>query len=281
MTDHRHHRHHRNHSEETAVTTFDTPGPITADIDVVAGGLQITASDRADTAVSVRPLDPGKDADVRAADQVQVDCSGGRLTVATQKSGLGRMLQKGMVEITVELPADSHLQVRADFVNVRGEGRLGGARVRLSTGNVLLDRLAGKAEITTGTGRIRVQEMDGTAALKTTTGTITVGTATGSLHMASATGDLTADRVLDSVEAKAAHGNILLGEAVRGRVDLRSSYGELEVGIRSGTAAWIDAASEHGTVRSSLEEADGPESSEDTVEVHARARFGDVVVRRA
>ena len=37
--------------------TFDTPGPISAVIDLVVGDARITASDRDDTTVEIRPSD--------------------------------------------------------------------------------------------------------------------------------------------------------------------------------------------------------------------------------
>ena len=59
---------------------FDTPEPITADIDIV-GRVQVTASDRADTVVEVIPADPAAVASAQAAGQTTVEFYGGRLLV--------------------------------------------------------------------------------------------------------------------------------------------------------------------------------------------------------
>ena len=53
--------------------TFDTPEPISATIDVAVGDVRITASDRADTVVEVRPSDASNDEDVKAAEQTRVE----------------------------------------------------------------------------------------------------------------------------------------------------------------------------------------------------------------
>ena len=41
--------------------TFDTPEPITVTLELGVGDVRITASDRADTVVEVRPSDPAKE----------------------------------------------------------------------------------------------------------------------------------------------------------------------------------------------------------------------------
>ena len=48
---------------------FETPEPISATIDLAVGDVRITASDRHDTVVDVRPSDASHEPDVRAAEQ--------------------------------------------------------------------------------------------------------------------------------------------------------------------------------------------------------------------
>jgi hypothetical protein len=57
--------------------------------------------------------------------------------------------------------------------------------------------------------------------------------------------------------------------------------GELEVGIREGTAALLDVRSQYGNVRNFLTASDGPKASDQTVEVRARTSYGDIVIRRS
>lgn len=87
---------------------FDTPEPITLDVDIYAGRVQINASDRADTVVEVRPSDPSTEASVQAAERTIVEFSGGRLLVKGPKpKGLAYLRAwRGSVEVTVDLPAD-------------------------------------------------------------------------------------------------------------------------------------------------------------------------------
>jgi hypothetical protein len=68
---------------------------------------------------------------------------------------------------------------------------------------------------------------------------------------------------------------------VDGAIVLETAAGELEVGIREGTAAWQDLSSQYGRVRNSLDEADSPEQSEATVEIRARTSYGDIKIHRS
>jgi DUF4097 and DUF4098 domain-containing protein YvlB len=267
---------------------------------VEAGSLLITAGDRLDTVVDVRPRDPKKDQDVRAADQTEVTYAGGVLTVRTPKQRylIGRT---GTVDVTVELPTGSRVDVTGAWAQVLGEGRLGEVRVKTSSGDVRLgttgplqltashgsitvDRVEGMAEITSSSGSMRLGTLDGPAVLKNSHGSTTVGTAVGDLRVSGANGDIDIARAESSVTATTAHGALRVADVARGTVHLETSFGAIEVGIREGTAAWLDARSGHGQVRNTLTASDGPEGAGedgDTVKVRARTRFGSIDVLRA
>ncbi|MET7718180.1 DUF4097 family beta strand repeat-containing protein [Streptomyces sp. NPDC005407] len=277
--------------------SFDTPEPISATAHVEAGSIRFTAGDRLDTVVEVRPRDPKRDQDVRAADQTEVTYASGVLTVRTPKQRylVGRT---GTVDVTVELPTGSRVDMTGAWAQVLGEGRLGEVRVKTSSGDVRLDttgplqltashgsitvdRIEGMAEITTSSGSLRVGTVDGPAVLKNSHGTTTVGAATGDLRVSGANGDIDIERAEGSVAATTAHGTLRAAEVARGTVQLETSYGAIEVGIREGTAAWLDVSSGHGQVRNTLTASETPEKTEDTVEVRARTRYGNIDVRRA
>ncbi|WP_406340484.1 DUF4097 family beta strand repeat-containing protein [Streptomyces sp. NBC_00648] len=278
--------------------SFDTPAAISATAHVEAGSIQFTAGDRLDTVVEVRPRDPKKDLDVRAAEQTEVTYANGALTVRTPKGNLLGLGRTGTVDVTVELPTGSRIDMTGAWAQVLGEGRLGEVRVKTSSGDVRLDttgplhlkashgsitvdRVEGSAEITTSSGSLRVGTVDGSAVLKNSHGTTTVGAATGELRVSGANGDIDIARAEDSVTATTAHGTLRVGEVARGTVQLETSYGAIEVGIREGTAAWLDAGSGSGQVRNTLTASEAPEGTEDTVKVRARTRYGNIDVRRA
>jgi DUF4097 and DUF4098 domain-containing protein YvlB len=152
--------------------------------------------------------------------------------------------------------------------------------VNTSAGNVTVDRIVGRGEIT-GSGQVRIREIDGPAAIKNLNGAIWVGEVTGDFRCNTANGDISVDRALGAVIAKTANGAVRIGEVTRGAIEISTAYGELEVGIREGTAAMLDAHSHFGSVRNSLTATDGPQPSDQTVEVRARTSYGDIVIRRS
>jgi hypothetical protein len=278
--------------------TFNTPEPIITVIDTVSGRLWINASDREDTVVDVRPTDPAEDGDVQAAKQTQVEYAGGRLSVTTPKSKIRSLLGRpASIDVTIDLPAGSRVEAKV-MAEIRGTGRIGAStfdsaagairldqtgrlRLRTGAGDVSVVRSAGPADVRTSSGKVWIGEVDGTAAVKTANGDITLGEVTGDVRMTTANGDITVDRALATVAAKTAHGHVRVGEVVRGAIVLATGFGELEIGIAAGTAAWLDVRSRHGRVRSELEPAEPAEPAEETVEVRARTGFGDIVIRRS
>lgn len=277
--------------------TFDSPEPISVTLDLVVGDARIIAGDRTDTVVEVRPTDESKEIDRKVADQTRVEFAGGKLLVKAprQRAIFGK---PGSIDVVIELPAGSQVHGKSAMAALRTEGRLGDCKVKTSLGDIAIDqagsldlntsagditveRSAGHADVTTGTGALRLGAIDGPAVVKNSNGATSISEVTGDLRVNAANGDITIGVAHADVEAKTANGSIRVGEVVRGSVDLKTALGELEIGIREGTAAWLDVSSTAGSLRNSLDTADGPDQSKETVEVHARTSLGDIVIRRA
>ncbi|MFI0510460.1 hypothetical protein RKD19_003956 [Streptomyces canus] len=276
--------------------SFDTPEPIAVNAHVAAGSLRITAGDRLDTVVEVRPRDPERDKDVRAAEQTEVTCAGGVLTVRTKERRI--IGPSGVVDVSVDLPAGSRVEVTGAWAQVLGEGRLGAVRVKTSVGDVRLDttgpveltashgsivvdRVEGRAEITTSSGNLRVGTVEGPAVLKNSNGNTNVGAVLGELRVSGANGAIDIACAEASVTGTSTNGVLRVGEVVRGEVQLETSNGPIEIGVREGTAAWLDVSSHRGLVRNTLTASEAPEESEDTVKVRARTNWGNIDVFRA
>ncbi|WP_280427048.1 hypothetical protein [Nocardia brasiliensis] len=96
-----------------------------------------------------------------------------------------------------------------------------------------------------------------------------------------AAGDITVERPGDAVTAKVAKGDVRVGDAARGVLRLETSMGELEVGIRPGSAARLEVDTKSGTVQNHLGAVHRPAADEATVQVYARNTFGNVIIRHA
>ncbi|WP_030491644.1 DUF4097 family beta strand repeat-containing protein [Micromonospora chokoriensis] len=277
---------------------FDTPEPISVQLELPVGDAWIAASDRTDTVVTVRPRDPSSKADVGAAEQTTVEYAAGKLLIRVPKSWRRYGFGPGpSVDVLIEVPTGSRLHAESSWAAFRGEGRLGecliktGSGIRLdetgpldidsSHGDVAVEKVMGSARVKVSSGKVRLGAVDGTVEIKNSSGDCWIGRSGGAARINTAYGDITVDASTASVTARTAYGNLRLGEVVRGSVDLQTSYGAIEVGIRRGTAAWLDVSSKHGRVHNALESTDSPAQTDETAEVRANTAYGDITIRRA
>lgn len=283
------------------MTSFKTPQPIFVKVEFLVGRAHLIASRRSDTVVVVNPFDRSDRADVEAAEKTTVEFSNGTLLVRSPKSrGLGNYIvlgRQGSVDITIEMPEGSQVEGSAGHADFRVNGRLGDTRIKTGAGDIEVDETAalhlasgagavtvrhakGHTEVTTA-GDMRLGRIDGDAQIKNQTGRTSIGEVTGPLRVRSANGDITVDRAHSEVGAKTANGNITIGEVITGSVVLGTASGHLDVGIREGTAAWVEASTGYGRVHNSLEMASGPNPSDQAVEIKARTSFGDITIHRS
>jgi DUF4097 and DUF4098 domain-containing protein YvlB len=278
--------------------TFNTPGPISATIDLAAADVRIIASDRQDTVVEVRPSDSAHEPDVKVAQQTKVGYTAAGLLIKGPKQRSAGLRRTGSVDVTVELPAGSQIEAEAGIGALRFAGQLGKCRVKMGAGDVELEQVgpldlqtgagaitvehvAGHAEITNGSGRLRVSQIDGSAVIKNSNGETWVGDISGDLRVNAGNGGISVGHAAADVTASSANGEIRVDDLTRGSASFKTGVGEIHFGIHAGTAAKLDAYTRFGTVRNSMEAADSPEPSDEVLEVHARTSFGDIVIRRS
>ncbi|GAA3392359.1 DUF4097 family beta strand repeat-containing protein [Cryptosporangium minutisporangium] len=277
---------------------YVTPEPIVVTIELgVVGEVRLTASDRADTVVEVRPSDEADESDVKTAAQVHVDYADGVLRITGPKRTFDFSKKSKSVDVSIELPSDSQVAGHLLMGDVRSAGRLGECTFK-TTGKVWLERtgalrlhtgfgpvtvgsVTGSADVSTASGKIQIGAIEGDVLAKNSNGETTIGTATGDVRVRSANGDIDVERAGAGVDAKTSNGNIRLGEVVRGSVVLGTAAGDLDIGIAEGTAAWLEVNTGFGHVRNLLENALGPDEADETVEVRGRTSYGDITIRRS
>ncbi len=282
--------------------TFETNQPIVLSIEMSQGAVHVIASDRTDTVVAVNPTDRDRPEDVEAVEKTAVDLANGTLSIrAPRPRGIAAPLlgwkRGGSVEVTVELPERSSLRADAGFADFRCDGRLDDVEVKVGAGDIRLDR-TGALRVRTSAGHVAVEEASdraeivaagemtiglvaGDADVKNLNGKTWIGRVGGNVKVKSANGDVVIEDAGRDVTVNTANGNIRLGQVSRGSVTIETASGGLEIGVREGTAAWIDAATKFGRLRNNLTSADHPEPSAETVKVRARTAFGDVLIARS
>ncbi|MEV4215662.1 DUF4097 family beta strand repeat-containing protein [Micromonospora sp. NPDC049662] len=202
-------------ASENAVQSFATPAPIAAVLDIPAGRVQLIAADRADTTVEVRPADAGRSRDTRAAEQTTIAYADGVLRVTTASPDNQLLGPAGSVEVTVQLPADSRVEIRAASAELRGVGRLGDVTVDGAYRHIKVDEAA-SMRLTAVDGTVEVGQLNGPAEISTT------------------------------------RGDIRVAQATRGRLVLRTQSGDISVAAASGVSAALDAGTGHGRISNDL-----------------------------
>ena len=282
------------------MSVFETPRPISATFDLSVADVRITAGDRADTVVEVRPTNQTRSSDIKAAEQTRVEYSNGRLSVKMAKDWTRFTPFGGVasVDITIELPTGSAIRSESEMGSYDLDGRFeectfrtGAGSIRLDRtgpltvstgiGEIIADRVAGDADLKTGSGQVRIGSVDGATIVRSGNGDTRIGEVGGDLRVKTANGEIVIGQARASVVAKSANGRIRIGDVVRGAVVMETAAGEIEVGIHEGTAAFLDVKTHYGNVRSSLQASNASEPSSSTVDVRARTSYGDIVITRA
>ncbi|MGA4956474.1 DUF4097 family beta strand repeat-containing protein [Streptomyces lavendulocolor] len=218
---------------------FATPAPVSAVLDIPAGHIRLIAADRADTVVEVLPADPAKDRDVKAAERTTVTLADGVLRIDGAPAKNPVFGTSGSVEITVQLPAGSHVEATAAAADIRGVGRLGDVTVECAQGPLKLDETA-------------------------------------SARLTLMAGDITVGRLGGPAEIRTQKGDLRVCEAVRGTVALRTESGDITLTAASGTSASLDASTGYGRIHNALRNSDGPGAD---LKVRATTAYGDITAR--
>ncbi|HEU5331280.1 MAG TPA: DUF4097 family beta strand repeat-containing protein [Actinocrinis sp.] len=289
-----------------SLSTFDTPSPIAVVLDLYVADVRIAASDRADTTVDVRPRDPDRAADVKAAENTRVEYDEATRTLSiVSRKPRNRFVnfsskRPESIDVVLQLPTDSDVRGEADLGDLQSEGVLGtvafktdlGAvrlaetgplNLRSGVGAITVEGVSGAAEVHSGSSDIRIGTVDGTADVSTGNGKVRVGLVTGPANVKASNGSVSVDRALSDLTAASSNGGVQIGEVVRGKVSATTKNGSVEVGVREGSAAWLELNTGVGRVYNELASSDAPEAGEpvDKVEVHADTKLGDITVRRA
>ncbi|MGI5377385.1 DUF4097 family beta strand repeat-containing protein [Streptomyces sp. CA-251387] len=219
--------------------TFNTPAPISAVLDIPAGRVRFIAADRADTTVEVLPANASKSRDVKAAEQTTVEYGDGVLRIdgpAARNQYLG---PSGSIEVTVQLPAGSHIEAKAASAEFRGVGRLGDVTFEGAQGPVKLDETA-SARLTVLDGDVSVGRLGGSAQINTQ------------------------------------KGDIRIAEAVHGTVVLTTQMGDVSIDAAHGVSASLDASTGYGRIHNALKNTDGADAG---LTIRATTSHGDITAR--
>lgn len=276
-------------------TTFETTGPINLKVELLAGDAKLTATDR--TTTEVRLIPHGRNG-VEFAERFTVEARGNDVVVlAPKKEGLFGF-SKGSVDVEIDLPAGSTIDVRTGSGDIAARGLLGDVRVGTGSGDIAIEELA-EGDLKSGSGDITAHVVRGGLQAKTGSGDISVDTGNAPLELTSGSGDLFVRRAEARLKAKTGSGNITVRASAgdielttgtgevnlagvhSGRVQARTGTGDVTIGIANGVAAYLDLNTVTGEVDVDLDGTDGPGDAEAQTSLSVQSGSGDIHVKKA
>ncbi|WP_394763798.1 DUF4097 family beta strand repeat-containing protein [Phenylobacterium sp.] len=279
-----------------APVTFAADGLMSVQIDVGRACVDIVSSPRADVVVSVTPSNAQRSGDRAAAEQVLVDRKDQRISVAAPFRW-NLFGSSPSVDIRIELPEAFGVGAHIKYGSLRVTGPVGAVQARIDYGDANLEacerldlqgghgdmrigRVAGDAEVTLASGSVRIGQVGQDLKIKAGHGSTEVATVGGHADITTA-GAIDLGTAGDALSARSAYGGVRIGDLVRGTARIETSYGSVHLGVRPGTAVWLDASSQHGAVRSDLASDPGPATDEETLTLQVHTNHGDIVVQRS
>jgi hypothetical protein len=278
-----------------SVFTFVEPPEIRVDLQL--GRVDVVATDRTDVVVTVVPSNPGRSGDRSAAEQVRVDQAGDSVRIIGS-SRFSLFGASDSVDVLVEVPTATMADIDLKYGSVHASGALAVCRLNVPYGDVTLasatrldlsvghgevrvGRVAGDAEIRVKSGSVRLGRIDGTVRVSGAHASVTIDSLGSAADITTASGGVELGRAEGDVRVRTAYGSVRVEELVRGVARIDGSYGTVDIGIRRGVSVWLDAVSQHGTVRTDLAASIGPADDDEQLELHVRTGYGDITLHRS
>jgi hypothetical protein len=262
---------------------FPCPGPITVDLRLAGGTVDLHAEPRETAAVEVSPYDTS-DASQQAAEQTRVELAGDTLMIAApDNSGWAIRLRAPRLRVTVRVPTGSGARLRVAAADVTGHGEWSQVKLSAASGDAYLERVTGDLTVNTASGDVRAVQVDGRLTVVTASGDVSAQQVAGSIDVKSASGDVQVEEAGADVNVKTASGDTQVRAARYGAVRTTTVSGDVSVGVVSGTGVWLDLNTLTGRTTSDLNMtgAVGAETPADhTLTVQVRTVSGNIDVHR-
>ncbi|HEU5476756.1 MAG TPA: DUF4097 family beta strand repeat-containing protein [Gaiellaceae bacterium] len=248
--------------------TFHTPLPLTLDVSIPAGDIEVETVEGDQSTVEVS-------GDDSLLENLEVRQDGDRLVVALRgKSKFGFVVAFGSqvfgnagLRVQARVPHGSGVKVKTASADLDIEGQIAELDVNSTSGDVRARGvIAGDANVKIVSGDVELDRLGGDLSVQSVSGDLRVGAAGGSVDTKSVSGDIR----LEAVSAGEAH--------------FTSVSGDIEIGIAQGSFLDVDAGSTSGDLSSEVPLASAPGGEgEDgpTVVLRGKTISGDVRVFRA
>jgi hypothetical protein len=259
---------------------FPCPGPITVDLRITGGTVELHAEPRDTAVVEVAPYDDSA-ASREAAEQTRVELTGDTLLIAGPEAPGWLLRRSPRLRVSARVPADSAGRLRVASADVTGHGRWSHVKLNTASGDAYVEQVAADLSVNTASGDVRAVQVGGRLTVNSASGDVSAERVDGSVDVKSASGDVQVEQAGADVNVKTASGDTRIGATRHGTVRATTVSGDVSVGVVSGTGVWLDLNTLSGRTSSDLEMGGEPGTpSQPDLTVQVRTVSGNIDVHR-
>ena len=262
--------------------TYPTPDPVTVVVRIPTGRIDITTEDTNETTVEVRRMGgPGPSGQNDVLVDFRPSKRSGQLMVVAERGHKSWFGKDASYHVTIRTPHGADVQGVSGSADFRGVGRFGSLEVRSASGDVWFDDVAGGANVKSASGDLRLGSIEGPVMVNTTSGDADIRKAGDLVNAALVSGDLKVGAAGGDVKGRSVSGDLRIDAFDRGRAELSSVSGDVQVGVLPDRRVWMDLISRSGDTSCELDIGNGERSGAPDVQIEAKSVSGDIRVRRA
>ncbi|MDQ6874494.1 MAG: DUF4097 domain-containing protein [Actinomycetota bacterium] len=258
---------------------FATPAPIMLRVRIPAGTVHVVAEERTTATVDLRPRDETDQEAWKLVEQARISLDGDTLVVEVRDRH--RWFQTSELALRVGLPSDSRVNLTSASAGVHCAGRLASLHAKSASGDVDAEEVTGDASVITASGDVMVQHVRSRLRVKSASGDIEVVRSDGEVDVKVASGDVVVRASGGAVRAHTASGDVRVESADTGSLAVQTVSGDVRIGVRAGSAVWLDLTSRSGNTTSELPIESEPAIADCSLNINVRTVSGDISVVRA
>ena len=263
------------------MTKWDFPCSDPVDISIdswASGSIALSAEPTETVMVEVEPSQRGRAADL--LDDVQVAFDDGQLYIRGPR-GISFRPRTGL-DLTIKVPAGSTCAAKTASAGLSCVGVVSALSMNTASGDLTAASVTGDVTVRSASGDVLLDKVGGELTVHTASGDTRVRQVSGAVRVSSASGDVAIGYCEGPVTARTASGDVRLDGIASGLVELNSATGDVRVAVIPGIDVYLDLSSLAGSVRSDLDEVDGPRSdAKAAVEIRVRTMSGGIRVAKA
>jgi hypothetical protein len=268
--------------------TFEVAGPVELELRLASGEIEIDPS--LDGRVEI-DLTAHDDESQRLIDEARVELQDHAarprviVDVPNRRGGgfsFGLVFGRSGITCRIRCPEASLVNVKSKSADVLARGTVGGLSVQTASGDVEAEHVLGSVNVKGASGDVKAREVKGGVNVQSASGDVQIDLVHGPVSIATASGDVRIGEAFDDISANTVSGDQDHGAVMTGHVAAHSVSGDVRIGVRRGSRAYLDCNTVSGDTSSELElTADAASGDGPLVEIRAKTVSGDIKITRA